>query len=73
MHTRGGLRRVHAYALLHGGERAQREDQRGDDGSLETYHGGEDVCEKVWVHTMEVIDTALRAGCAENVGDAVMS
>ena len=49
------------YALLNGGEGAQRKSPHGDDLPPESYYGGDDVREKVWSHTMEVIEKAEAA------------
>ena len=40
---------------------AQRKGARGDDIGLDGYYGGAEVRERVWVHTMEVIEGALAA------------
>lgn len=52
------------YALLNGGQGAQRKSQHGDDLPPESYYGGDDVRERVWSHTMEAIE---RAGAAAAV------
>ena len=54
------------YALLNGGEGAQRKGERGDDLGDKGYYGGKEVRERVWEHTMEVIDGTL----ATNVSTA---
>ena len=46
------------YALLNGGQGAQRKSEHGDDLPPESYYGGDEVREKVWAHTMEVIEKA---------------
>ena len=46
------------YALLNGGEGARRKSGHGDDLPPESYYGGDEVREKVWAHTMEVIEKA---------------
>lgn len=60
------------YALLNGGEGLQRKDQHGDVCSPKTYHGGDEVRDRVWAHTMEVIDSAVGAGSAGNIGAVVV-
>ncbi|KZT69119.1 NAD(P)-binding protein [Daedalea quercina L-15889] len=55
------------YALLNGGEGAQRKGEHGDDLGPESYHGGDEVRDRVWTHTMEVFDRALvAAGSAKS-------
>lgn len=54
------------YALLDSdGGGAKRKGARGDDIGLDGYYGGEDVRERVWTHTMEVIEGALTARLSE--------
>ena len=50
------------YALLNGGAGAQRKGERGDDLGSEGYYGGDEVRERVWTHTMEVIEGILATG-----------
>ena len=49
------------YALLNGGEGAQRKGEHGDDLGDKGYYGGDVVRERVWAHAIEVVDGALSA------------
>ena len=50
------------YALLNAGAGAQRKGERGDDLGPEGYYGGDEVRERVWAHTTEVIESILATG-----------
>lgn len=50
------------YALLNGEAGARRKGERGDDLGSEGYHGGDEVRERVWAHTTEVIESILANG-----------
>lgn len=59
------------YALLHSGNGgAKRKGARGDDIGLDGYYGSEGVRERVWTHTVEVIEGALMARLPEKAGSA---
>ena len=50
------------YALLNGEAGALRKGEHGDDIGAEGYYGGQEVRERVWTHTMEVIEGILATG-----------
>ncbi|TFY63880.1 hypothetical protein EVJ58_g2986 [Rhodofomes roseus] len=54
------------YALLNGGAGAPRQGEHGDDLGQVGYYGGDEVRERVWAHTTEVIEKALAAGSAKS-------